>query len=600
MITAADRAQIFQDPEKHRAFERDGYVVLDFFRPEEIARMLELFAALRPAGLQGFYTTTFDNDPDYRTRVDLALRDVFDRPVAHYFQTYKYFFSSFIAKAPDPKSELILHQDMTLVDEAKYPGLNIWAPLVDLTMENGPLFVLPGSHRLKSTYRGSSLPDIYDGMEKEVLSVMTPLLLRAGQAVAFDQSILHYSPANRSGKERIVVNTFISNVQAGIRICFHDKENAPDKVEVFAQEDDFLRHYTHFGTDIFSRPSIGKSLGYVDYDFPQLSLAEVEAKYGTTDPQRKPGAARNSSVPPIFVNADLQRQFDTDGFVQLELLRPEDIAELRRLYAHYFPASPRAFHSSSYLPDFERKKEISNAIVEVMRPRLDAWFQNFFYFGSAFLSKNTGPDSRMPMHQDWTIVDETRAVAVNIWTPLQDTDAHNGGLQVLRGSHAFFPILRCPTLPFYYEAYQQDIAEHLLQLEVKAGQAVVLNEALIHASPPNLSDRPRLAITTGIKTANAPMRFHYACAPGELEVFAMDDDFLLRFEDFHQDIYARPQFGESLGKMVYVPPSVDREIILAKIRAANASVSIHEDEKGELMHANGAVKRGFWQRLFGR
>lgn len=594
MITSAHRAQLFADPERHRAFERDGYVILDFFRPEEIERMLALYEELRPQGRTGFYTTTFENDPDYRTRVDLGLREVFSRPVSSHFQDFKYFFSSFITKAPDPKSALILHQDMTLVDEARYAGMNIWAPLVDLTMENGPIYVLPGSHRLKPTYRGSSLPDVYDGIEKEVISLMTPLLLRAGQAVAFDQSVFHYSPANLSDRERVVVNTFISHRDAQIRICWHDRENAPDKVELFAQEDDFLRHYTNFGTDIFSRPGIGQSLGHVDYNFPKLTVAELEACYGKSAPEAKPGSRRDPQVMPIFVNADQQREFDTRGFVQIDLLRPEDIVELRELYARYFQETPRAFHSSSYLHDFDRKKEISAAIVEVMRPRLDRIFHNFYYFGSAFLTKNTGRESLMPLHQDWTIVDESRFVAVNIWSPLQDTDAHNGGLQVLPGSHRFLPILRCPTLPFFFEPYKAAIQPHLLQLTVHAGQAVVLNQALLHASPPNMSDTMRLAITTGIKTAQAPMRFHYQPEPGKIEVFAMDDDFLLRFEDFHKDIYERPRFGESLGVKPFEQAHPGDEVILRMIGEANPQPQVVEAV------AATPERRGFFARLFGR
>ena len=286
MITEAHRAKVFVDQAQHDQFEREGFVVLDFFKPEEIAQMQSIFEDLRPEGLAGFYTTTFESSPEFRTKVDLALRSVFDRPVRQYFEAFKYFFSSFIVKSPGPKSKLILHQDMSLVEEAKFAGMNIWAPLINLTMENGPIYVLPKSHRLIPTYRGASLPDIYDGIEEEVISVMTPLLLRAGQAVVFDQSMMHYSPANMSDKERIVVNTFISNENAKIRISYQDRAT-PDKVEIFEQDDTFLRHYANFGTDIFIRPTIGESLGFFDYDFKKLSLAELEAKYGKTKPSKE-------------------------------------------------------------------------------------------------------------------------------------------------------------------------------------------------------------------------------------------------------------------------------------------------------------------------
>lgn len=306
---------------------------------------------------------------------------------------------------------------------------------------------------------------------------------------------------------------------------------------------------------------------------------------------------------PIFRNPDLQRQFDEDGFVQIQLMLPEDIAALREMYGQFFPESPQAFHSSSYLSDFEKKKEISDAIVAVLSPRIAEIFQDYTVFGSAFLTKNTGKSGQMPMHQDWTIVDEKEAIAVNIWTPLQAADAVNGSLQVLKGSHAFLPVLRAPSLPFFYESYQEAIQENLTLLEVQAGEAVVLNQATIHASPPNMSEEVRLAITTGLKTAGAPMRFHYETEPGKLEVFAMEDDFLLRFEDFHADIFQRPKFGESLGLIDFVQENPGPEAILKMINAAGGveknAVAVTAPDEAEPNPSPKPRAKSFWTRLFG-
>ena len=295
-------------------------------------------------------------------------------------------------------------------------------------------------------------------------------------------------------------------------------------------------------------------------------------------------------TPAIFKDAQTQQKFDEDGFVHIKIMSAEDVAELRNLYSEFFPESPQAFHSSSYLGDFEEKKAISDAIVAILMPRIDAIFNDYTVFGAAFLTKNVGQRSQMPMHQDWTIVDENAAIAVNIWTPLQDSDAVNGSLQVLKGSHAFLPVLRAPSLPFFYDKYQAAIQENLTLLEVKAGEAVILNQATIHASPPNLSQDVRLAITTGLKTKGAPMRFHYAVEPGKLEVFAMEDDFLLRFEDFHADIFERPKFGESLGLIDFKQENPGEEAILRMIQAAG-QVTAKE--------VVAEKPRSFWARLFG-
>ena len=38
---------------------------------------------------------------------------------------------SFIVKHNDKNSELGVHQDMSLVDESKFMGINTWSPLCD-------------------------------------------------------------------------------------------------------------------------------------------------------------------------------------------------------------------------------------------------------------------------------------------------------------------------------------------------------------------------------------------------------------------------------------------------------------------------------------
>ncbi|MBI3519101.1 MAG: phytanoyl-CoA dioxygenase family protein [Bacteroidetes bacterium] len=254
-------------------------------------------------------------------------------------------------------------------------------------------------------------------------------------------------------------------------------------------------------------------------------------------------------IPAIFKNKQLQEEFDKNGFVKISLLDQTDVEKLLRLYGHYFPKPSENFFSSSYESDFSLKKEISDAIGEIIFPKLNHVFVDFSWFGSAFLSKGNGARSEMPMHQDWTIVDESKYVALNIWTPLQDTDTYNGTLEVLAGSHKWHDVLRAPTLPFYYNGFQEQLKSKLTILPTKATEAIVLNQAVIHYSKPNKTDKTRIAITTGIKTVNAPMLFHYwdKNIPDVIEQFKQDDDFLLKFTDFHKDIFNRPQIGESIG-----------------------------------------------------
>lgn len=296
MLDFTHKARVFKDAGLQDQLNHDGFVVLDFLNEGEIDALLELYRAKHPEGVKGFYTSTFATDTDYRKDVDTAIRLQMQRNLEHYFAGYKVHCGSFIVKGADEKSALKMHQDMTLVDESVFTGINIWIPLIDLTPENGAIEVLPRSHRLFKTYRGASLPDIYDGIEASVHKVMIPLYLKKGQAVIFDQSIIHYSPANRSGNVRPVINTFITHEDAGIRICYWDKTTA-GAIEIFEQDPDFMVNFQNFGHDIFSRPKIGRSIGLVPFDFPKISADLLKQEYQLVEekpaeePEEKPAGS---------------------------------------------------------------------------------------------------------------------------------------------------------------------------------------------------------------------------------------------------------------------------------------------------------------------
>ena len=258
----------------------------------------------------------------------------------------------------------------------------------------------------------------------------------------------------------------------------------------------------------------------------------------------------------IFIDPELQRQFDEDGFVKIKLLESQDIALLNELCNYHFPDTGSTFFSSSFLNDFNQKKEISTKISKIVKARADSYFQNFRLIGAAFLIKGIGPHSEMPMHQDWTIVDESQFYAINTWIPLTKATEANGALEVIKGSHLWSEAIRAPTIPFYYEGYQERLKEQLTLIEASPGEAIILNQAIIHYSKANTTDTPRPALTTGLVSNEAPLRLYYwnKQQPNEIEHFEHDDDFLLKFEDFHSSIFERPIIGKSKGVQPYDVP----------------------------------------------
>ena len=249
---------------------------------------------------------------------------------------------------------------------------------------------------------------------------------------------------------------------------------------------------------------------------------------------------------PIFLDAEIQRKFDEDGFVKLSLLNEDEVKVLAKIREDYFPEKGSVFFSSSYLDDYDLKMEISNKISKLIDTSLAKQCSNYRLIGAAFLIKGIGKHSEMPMHQDWTIVDEQKFYAANVWIPLTDTNEENGTLELMKGSHKWNEALRAPTLPMSFVGLEESIKPKLTVVPAKKGEVVILNQATIHYSKPNMTDEIRPAITCGLISQKAPLKFHFWDKErSQIEEFAQEDDFLLRFENFMDAIYKRPLMGTS-------------------------------------------------------
>ncbi len=297
----------------------------------------------------------------------------------------------------------------------------------------------------------------------------------------------------------------------------------------------------------------------------------------------------------IFKDDNLQSLFDKQGYVVVPFIDEAEVKQLNDLFDELHPNLPEGggFVSGSYSSDYEYKKKASDLIVKALSRHYERLFVNYQPFGAAFLFKMSSETSELGVHQDWTIVDETKYVALNCWIPLIDINETSGGLQVLPGSHyPAYNTLRAPTIPFFFSGNEDAVAPETLPMYVKAGEAVILNQSVIHYSPPNRSGKIRKAITAGVKTKGAPMKFHYK-ADDKVEAFAMPEDFLISFENFYTDIFERPKMGESTGFKEYISPVLTRQEVLNLISNLKVNAGFEENKPAPAL----TQPEGFFKRL---
>lgn len=321
MFSFQPMKRIFRDPQLQSSFEKDGFVIVDFYSKDALSEVLSFYHEMHPSELSGFFPSAYSEDKSYRFKIDAELKRIGRTKFDEIFMDYQEMNGCFIVKQPGPESYLHIHQDMTLVDESYFTGINVWTTTIDLTTENGVLYLLPGSHRFFPTYRGHTLPGFYDPIQEEIKDYMIPYYLKAGQAIIFDQSIVHFSTPNISKDIRIATNVFIAHKEAKFQICYHDKQNEEfnGKVEIFEQDSSFMTNYEQFGKDIFKRPEQGKSLGLFDYNFPTLTIEELEYRFKKKKLREYTPTKKINT--PIKLKPDLFWKVYTPKNIVLELIK---------------------------------------------------------------------------------------------------------------------------------------------------------------------------------------------------------------------------------------------------------------------------------------
>jgi ubiquinone/menaquinone biosynthesis C-methylase UbiE len=240
----------------------------------------------------------------------------------------------------------------------------------------------------------------------------------------------------------------------------------------------------------------------------------------------------------LFRDEFIQSELDRTGFVIVPLLDSRQVARLTEFYRSLDRGGVPTplFHYSMDHPDSGYVRRAMDELIEVVGGALLPKLHEAQVVTASFVVKKSDPRGVVPPHQDWTFVDETRYRSFNVWTPLVDVDIDNGALGVIHGSYRFFGNhLRASPSP----QCKSVISDHLQTLfpfldvkPLRAGEAIIFDNATIHGSPPNVSGKDRLATGLVVTHAEAELRHHYQLPntrPPEIETYAIDRRFFMSY-----------------------------------------------------------------------
>ncbi|MEZ4931465.1 MAG: phytanoyl-CoA dioxygenase family protein [Saprospiraceae bacterium] len=249
----------------------------------------------------------------------------------------------------------------------------------------------------------------------------------------------------------------------------------------------------------------------------------------------------------VFKQESLQVELDKKGYACIPFLSTEEVDTLIKDYFELLPerggnllGEETDFATADSITyDFtfidrsvDYKQKVFDRITEIFMPRISTILEDYKPIIANFIYKK--PDGgEVPLHQNWAFVDEEKYTSVSIWCPLVDSNVKNGTLQFVNGSHKRYGKWRGPMVPWELESIKDQIIEkHLTPIDRKAGEAIVLDDSVIHYSNINYTQGLRLAIQLILIPAEAPS-IHYHMDPKEdtekIQMIEVDRNFYMGF-----------------------------------------------------------------------
>jgi hypothetical protein len=248
------------------------------------------------------------------------------------------------------------------------------------------------------------------------------------------------------------------------------------------------------------------------------------------------------------------------GYVVIPFLSDFELEQLRKEYRRFEPFhnfnGENYHHSTFHTKDKLLNEKVMDAIMGVIQPKMDQIVGGYKVFAANFMIKESSEASEVIPHQDWTYVHETLYASYNIWIPLLDVNHSNGCMTVLPKSHNIRLSHRpSPFYPNIFEKVMTEAKSQMIEIPMKAGEAIIFNHATLHGSVPNISGKKRPNAVVGIYNQEAQL-IHQRYDSNSNEI----SEYFVPLENFPEIAYDT-YFDFHKPEKVYTPlfPQIDQE-----------------------------------------
>jgi ectoine hydroxylase-related dioxygenase (phytanoyl-CoA dioxygenase family) len=283
---------MFKNKYLNECYERYGFVVIRKFFSEEQLKTIgqkyyELFPQ-RPVNMPGMWATQqYQNGQSQLELAELLLGHFGNR--ANEIFNARFRTGVVMDKFPGLLSECKPHRDWSVTDEKRFESAVIWSSLKDITMKNGPVYFLPGSHKASTFLQVPFAEWPYQKFEAIIKKYSQIVLVNKGDLVVYSSRVVHGSLPNLSGEDRPVITMGITDFDAQLVYYYKDAEMGDEPVEGYNVESEFF-HTHRFGTrpdnrtpDFIVEQEV-KAYDQASFEEMCMSLPTLSADYDTAYP----------------------------------------------------------------------------------------------------------------------------------------------------------------------------------------------------------------------------------------------------------------------------------------------------------------------------
>ena len=282
----------------------------------------------------------------------------------------------------------------------------------------------------------------------------------------------------------------------------------------------------------------------------------------------------------VLKDKELEKEFQEQGYVSVPFISEKDVAFLKNEFNRLIVTSEGMIGPEdteikvdevcdidfTFLDkNIEHKKEVFKSVVSVFEPYYKNILDDYKPIIANFIRKKPKIGNETLLHQNWAFIDERKGTSVSIWCPLIDSKRENGAIEVVPRSHKRFGEIRGPMIPWELEGIKDEIIKNdLVTCETKAGDAVILDDSIIHYTYPNTTDELRIAIQL-ILVPKEQDCIHYHMNPeksnSEVHTLKVDKDFFMAFNP-----WKKPTGVSSIRDLKIESKSLSREEYLKRFK----------------------------------